>query len=161
MQNDISGAPVPENLLYAKEVNEAAVASNFSPSLLYAVAFRETIRGEIAGFWNASKVVSSDGGYGLCQITWPPVPENWDDPLANCHDAIIRFLIPAMNLWQDHFQGPTLVKLIAATYNEGESRALYYHAMGDVDAGTTDRYGADVLNTYNRLTMYGGKVTLV
>ncbi len=145
MQHGISGQLVDPKLCYAAAINAAAVTEGVSPSLLYAIAYRETILGEHLGFWIASTIVSADGGHGLCQITSPPIPPTWDDPLTNATAAARDFILPALALWSPHFSGDALVKLVACSYNEGYGVALYWHGRGDADRGTTDHYGAAAL----------------
>ena len=121
---------------------------------MYAIAFRETIQGEISGLWpSAATVISGDGGHGLCQLT-SSFPENWDDPIANVDFAIEHFIEPALNYWHglQQYSGDLLVLLVAATFNEGLRAAEKYHASGDVDAGTTDEYGHAVLGFYQKLS---------
>lgn len=151
MRHGISGQLVDPALRYAAAVNAAAVTEGVSPALLYAIAYRETISGEAAGFWTASSVVSPDGGHGLCQITSPPIPMAWSDPLTNATAAARNFIQPALALWAPHFSGDALVKLVACSYNEGYGAALYWHGRGDADRGTTDHYGAAVLAYYTAL----------
>lgn len=90
MMYGILGVPVPAHLVYAEEIN-AACGDFFPPCLAYAVANRETIRGERGGLWRAATVVSPDGGHGLFQLTsW--VPDDWADPARNAFWAVSRWL---------------------------------------------------------------------
>ena len=151
MPGGISGGPLAADLLYAAAVTSGS-GSIFSPLLAYAVAFRETIRGELAGLWNAASVISGDGGYGLMQLT-SSHPSDWIDPSANVRYAIATFLYPAYDFWwgEMKFVGSDLVRGIAAEYNAGRGQALAGHAAGDLDTYTTDGYAADVLAQYTRL----------
>ena len=157
-QYGLSGAEVSAlKNKYAGYTNRAANSRNFSPPLLYAVAYRETIHGELVGLWpSALTVVSGDGGHGLFQLT-SSYPAAWEDPLINALYAIDVFLKPAMDYWHglENFTGDTLVLLVAATFNEGLSAARAYHASGNVDAGTTDHYGHGVLAYYKNLVEKG------
>lgn len=148
----MSGHPIPTGLPYATQVATACVPKNMPPCLLYAIAWRESIQGEVNGSWTAATVVSGDGGHGLCQLT-SSYPSNWSDPTANVSYAIDRFVLPAIDYWHGlhQFTGDTLVLLVAATFNEGLGAAEKYHARGDVDAGTTDEYGHGVLSIYRTL----------
>jgi hypothetical protein len=149
----ISGAPIPETLPYASPVTAACLQDDMPPCLLYAIAWRESISGEVNGEWpNAALVVAGDGGHGLCQLTssWP---NDWANPIANVEYAITEFVQPAIHYWHglQGYSGDTLVLLVAATYNEGLGAAEKYHASGDVDAGTTDEYGHGVLDNFTKL----------
>lgn len=153
MQHGISGEPVLATLRYAAPINLAASHFNVSPLLCYAIAYRETIHGEVIGLWeSAATVVSEDYGHGLFQITTPPYPPGWADPYINACDAISRFIVPAMNIWVTlGFEGYSLVKLVADTFNEGYPAAMKWHMQGDADAGTTNHYGRGVVAYYNAL----------
>lgn len=152
MKYGISGAPVESTLPYAEPINIAAIEADSFPCLAYAIAERETIRGEINGTWCAATVESFDGGHGLFQLTssWPV---NWRDPQANASYAVSQFIQPAIQSGiQLGLESESLVKFVAAAFNEGLGAAEKYHAQGNVDLGTTgNNYGADVLVNYLRL----------
>lgn len=152
MKYGLSGASVPANLPYAADVNRAATESDFSPLFSYAVFYRETIHGEVAGWWNAATVISADGGHGLGQITppWNVVPAQWYLPYQNAM-ASIKILDRALENWLPIFQGADLLRLAAATYNAGYGNALAGHNRGNVDTYTTKNYAAGVLAYYNAL----------
>ena len=84
-------------------------------------------------------------------------PEDWDSPLANITYAVRDFLNPAVQYWHglQGYAGPALIKLVAATYNEGLGAAIRYHDSGNVDLGTTNEYGAGVLAIYSNLITKG------
>lgn len=149
----MSGAPIPLALPYASNVTAPCISHDVPPCLLYGIAWRESISGELLGLWpDAATVVAPDQGHGLCQLTssWP---DDWAIPSANVDYAITEFVLPAIRYWHglQGFSGDTLVLLVAATFNEGLGAAEKYHASGDVDAGTTDRYGHGVLANYRNL----------
>ncbi len=153
-QYGISGALVNPTFPYAHVINEAAISNDVSPKLCYAIAYRETISGEINGLWpNAATVIAGDGGTGLFQLTPPPPSlDNPLDPYQNAMAAMQGWILPALALWVGQgYQGDTLVLLVAATFNEGSEAAEKYHAQGNVDAGTTDEYGHGVLTYYTAL----------
>ena len=152
MRFGISGHPIPAGLPYAAEITTACAAEDMPPCLLYALAWRESIQGEVNGSWNAATVVSADGGHGLFQLT-SSYPSNWADPTHNAAYAIADFVSPTIDYWNGihKFTGETLVLLVAATFNEGLGAAIRYHAEGDVDAGTTNEYGHGVLAIYRTL----------
>lgn len=149
----LSGTPIPQGLPYADPLSQAAGHENFSPPLLYAIGAIETILGESTGYIkNAASAVSGDGGHGIFQLTssWPP---NYADPYTNALYAIRVFLLPALHHWNEAgFSGDNLVRLVAATFNEGLGAAIARHDAGDVDAGTTDHYAARALACYHVLT---------
>jgi len=124
------------------------------PCLLYAIAWRESISGEVNGQWpDAATVISGDGGHGLMQLTssWP---DDWADPIPNVLYAIDEFVLPAIHYWHglQRFAGDTLVLLVGATFNEGLSAAEKYHALGNVDAGTSNSYGHAILGFSQKLS---------
>jgi len=157
-QYGLSGAEVSAlKNKYAGYTNRAANSRNFSPPLLYAVAYRETIHGELVGLWpSALTVVSGDGGHGLFQLT-SSYPAAWEDPLINALYAIDVFLKPAIDYWHglQNYSGDDLVRLVAATFNAGLGGAEKGHAAGDVDKYTTDHYAAAVLTYYHNLVEKG------
>lgn len=159
----ISGKPVPTNLPYAMPINQACTipGRSFPPCLVYAIAWRETIFGQTIGLWNASTVVSGDGGHGLLQLT-SSFPAAWQDPSVNIGFAIQQFLMPDLIWWTQQIpgiQGDDLVRCVAASFNAGREGAWRGHMEGNVDKYTTggDRgpYAADVLNIYHNLVMRG------
>jgi hypothetical protein len=157
MRWGISGRPLALDLRYAAPITQAAIELDFPPLFLYAIAYNETIRGEIDGQWDAATVVSSDGGHGLCQLTsWWPNP-GWDDPYTNAHYAVLDWLLPDSERWfaQIGATGETLVRCAAASFNAGWSNAWTGHLQGNVDLLTTNDYGATVLQTYNNLFATG------
>lgn len=149
----ISGAPIPEHLLYSVPVTSACFDKNFPPVFAYAVACRESIIGEMNGKWNAAAVVSSDNGHGLFQLTsWWPDP-GWDDPATNAHYAVVDWLLPDTIRWFREYglTGDALIKCAAASFNAGYGAASAAHERGNVDAVTSDNYGAGVLEIYHNL----------
>ena len=150
----LSGAPVNPTLLYAGYTNRAAVDCNFPPAVIYAVAYHETISSYPK--IDPATYISDDQGHGLCQLTasWP---DGWADPYTNATYAILSFLEPAIKYWHGlyGYQGTTLLKLVAATYNEGLGAAIKYHEQGNVDAGTTNDYGQAIVDIYTNLTQKG------
>jgi hypothetical protein len=152
MKYGLSGAPVPTALRYADAVNFGAEQFDVSPFLCYAIAYRETIHGEIVGLWpNAATVVSDDGGHGLFQITSPPIPPGWADPYENARWAVQRFIVQALGQWAPANQGDDLVRLVAVTFNAGYGNAKAGHEVGNVDLYSTNDYGAGVLAYYHAL----------
>ena len=157
MKWGLSGANVPNVLRYSDAVNEAAWTVGFSPVLAYAVAWHESISGEVDGLWPcAAKVVSGDGGHGLFQLTsW--VPEDWADPFRNAYYAVADWLNLDATRWFREYAltGDALVRCTAASFNAGFGRALKAHELGDVDAVTANRYGDAVLKIYTQLVNTG------
>jgi len=156
MLNGISGAPIPKELLYASQIQAACEKVNFPPCLAYAIAWRESISGEVNGSWNACTVIAPDNGYGLFQLTYPFTdpwpPQNWEDPEVNVALALEHFLVPAMEFFVGHgVSGNPLVACIAAGFNSGDETAWVNHLAGNVDLGTTDGYASTVLANYHRL----------
>jgi hypothetical protein len=163
----ISGAPVPISLRYAAPIQAVAEATEFWPMLLYAIAYRETISGELAGLWpNACTVTASDNGRGLCQVTpaswwsdamneaWEKI--DWTNPNQNAAYAVMWFLQPAVEYWQPlGNEGTALIKLVAAEYNAGRPAVIAAHAKGDVDLATSGEYAAAVLGIYANLLERG------
>ncbi|GAC1304827.1 MAG: hypothetical protein NVSMB19_15940 [Vulcanimicrobiaceae bacterium] len=138
----LSGKPI-QGTPYDREINHAGRVFQFSPAFLAAIVERES------NF--DCKVVSADGGHGLCQLTssWPA---DWILPDVNLNFALAEFLLPAIRYWHglERYEGNNLVRLVAATYNEGLSAAIRYHMRGNVDAGTTNDYGSGVLALYQK-----------
>jgi hypothetical protein len=154
MRWGLSGQPLPEGLAYGSEISAACAAANFPACFAYAIAWRETIRGERNGKWDAATVVSADGGHGLFQLT-SYVPNGWSDPLTNAEAALKYWLLPNVNSFYDRFglRADALVKAAADAFNRG-----YGAVSADVSAGRDpDRasaggnYGSDVLAQYHRL----------
>jgi hypothetical protein len=158
MTYGISGASVPASLLYARAINDAAVRLDFSPLLAYAVANRETIREQTAGVWNASAIVSGDGGHGLFQLT-SYVPPNWQEPYVNAHWAIVRWLAPSLAHYATihMYTGIPLMRCVADTFNAGEDAiCLLCQEQKNPDLATTGGdYGADVIGCYQSLLAHG------
>lgn len=152
MRWGLAGGPIPQHLPYAAQIQSACEDRNFSPLLAYAIAWRETIRGEVDGNWTAATVVSGDGGHGLFQLT-SSYPPDWADPSANATYALDRFLIPDATYWvtRTSIRGDDLVRCLAASFNAGLGGAWAGHEKGNVDLYTTDNYAADVLRQYQRL----------
>jgi hypothetical protein len=144
MRWGIESGELDPTLPYALDVAKAAVAEEVPVALLYAIAWHESIAGEVAGLWTAATVLSDDGGHGLCQLTssWP---DDWEIPFSNASFACSQFIVPAAQYWCQRVEGAfALVKCIAATYNAGLGNAVAGHSIGNVDAYTTDGYGAAV-----------------
>ena len=157
MKWGISGKPIPAALRYAAPIQEAADDDDFPPLFAYAIAWRETISGEVNGLWpSAATVVSGDAGHGLFQLT-SSYPGDWQDPKANALYAIQNFLLPAQEYWYglNGYTGPDLVKLCAAEFNAGRGNAERGHEEGNVDLYTTDNYGTGVLAIYQSLVTKG------
>jgi hypothetical protein len=149
---DISGRPIPKTLPYAATIQAPCVELGFSPCLAYAIAWRESISGEVHGTWNAATVLSGDGGHGLFQLT-STFPEGWDDENINVRYALSNFLIPALHQFARRgLRGEDLIRLVAASFNAGESAAWEAHLAGNVDLATTGNdYSTCVLASYGRL----------
>lgn len=146
MRNGISGAPVASKHEYAQIVTELGAAENVAPLLVYAIRLNETSEGD------PPDIVSGDGGHGVMQLT-SSYPPDWADPRANIAFAIENFIAPEWASWvrDTGLQGENLVRAIAASYNAGYGAALAAHNAGDVDAATTNQYGARALANYRRL----------
>ncbi|MGD0968620.1 MAG: hypothetical protein ABR949_10065 [Candidatus Aquilonibacter sp.] len=163
----ISGAPINVSLKYAAPIQDVADATSFWPLFLYAIAYRESISGEIAGLWpSALTIVAPDNGRGLCQVTpapwwsddmneaWEKI--DWTNPNQNAAYAVMWFLQPAVEYWQPlGNEGTVLIKLVAAEYNAGREKVIAAHAKGDVDLATTNGYAAAVLGIYANLLERG------
>lgn len=142
-------------LPYVSQVLQSCTLLNWFQSVAYAIAWRESISGQVAGLWpNAATVLSDDGGHGLFQLTYS-FPDEWDDPYRNALYAIVTFLEPAETYWAQVEQGDNLVRCIAAEYNAGRDLALKGHDEGDVDKYTTDNYAAAVLGFYHSILASG------
>jgi hypothetical protein len=158
MIDGISSAPIPQHLKYAVPIQQACESADtpFPPCLAYAVAFRETISGELNGSWNACTIIAPDFGYGLFQLTypfeqpWPP--QNWEDAGVNTKLALEHYLVPALSYFRGRgLSGDGLVLCVAAGFNEGDQTAWDDHLRGNVDLGTTNDYASAVLANYHRL----------
>jgi hypothetical protein len=154
MIDGISGAAIAGDAPGAFIFNDMGRIYNFPPALLGAIACRETLR--VLSFIDACTFISDDGGHGLMQLT-SSYPTDWYLPKENIAWAIERMLRPALDYWNGMCgeTGERLILLVAATYNEGLTAAVKYHALGDVDAGTTNRYGHDVRDIYHTLLAHG------
>lgn len=148
----LAGGPIPQGLKYGAEI-AAACGIAFPPCLAYAIALRETIRGELSGQWIAATVESGDGGRGLFQLTssWPPA---WTDPAANARYAVDHFLVPSLHYFAGTgLVGDKLADAVADAFNAGTGTVESYLTRGiNPDHVTTGGdYGADVVATYHRL----------
>jgi hypothetical protein len=154
MLHDIAGSPIPGNLLYAEAVNLACVELNFPPLFAYAVANRETIRGERNGKWIASDIVSFDGGHGLFQLTswWPA---DWNNPHVNAHWAVARWLGPSLSHYAliHGYTGDRLMAAAGDAFNAGLGAVCRLCELGENPDGATTghNYGADVVACYHAL----------
>ena len=152
----ISGAPIPRGvtppLPYRDTIQRPCEELQFPPCLAYAIAWRESISGEVHGSWNARTVLSGDGGHGLFQLT-SSFPEGWDDEAINVRYALSNFLIPALHQFaRRDLRGDGLVQLVAASFNAGESAAWEAHLAGNVDLATTgNNYAEKALENFHRL----------
>lgn len=149
----ISGAPIPSHLPYAEAIQAGSQLASFPPCLAYAIAWRETIRGEKGGLWkSAVNVVSDDMGYGLFQLT-SSYPSDWESPNGNIRYALAHFLVPALHFFAGTgLRGDDLLRCVAAAFNEGTGTALLEHFAGNVDLGTTGHdYAHDVQQNFHRL----------
>lgn len=157
MRWGISGRSLPADqaLRYLEPITDACAAFNFPPCFAYAIAWRESISGEVAGTWpSAATVVSGDGGHGLFQLT-SFVPTGWSDALTNAHAALQYWLVPNVNSLYDHFSlsGDQLIKAAADAFNRGYGAVQQSLKSGqDPDIGSAGgNYGSDVLAKYQRL----------
>jgi len=148
----ISGSPIPAHLPYAAPIQAACQDANFPPCLAYAVAWRETVRGEKNGSWNAVTVVSGDGGRGLFQLT-SSYPSDWENLNGNIAYALAHFLVPSLHFFAGTgLRGDDLLRCVAGSFNEGEGQALLDHWAGNVDLGTTGHdYAQSVQSNFHRL----------
>lgn len=144
-RNGIESGTVPATWPFAREINAAAEATNFSAILVAAIQQNET-----NGMADAATVISGDGGRGVMQLT-AEYPPNWAEPYANILYAIDNFLEPAEAYWSATCQGDDLVRCIAAEYNGGRGNAIRGHEEGDVDAYSTNNYGDRALAGYHLL----------
>jgi hypothetical protein len=152
MLYDISGVAIPKQLLYAATIQAPCVELGFSPCLAYAIAWRESISGEVNGTWDARTILSGDGGHGLFQLT-STFPEGWDNEDVNVRYTLSNFLIPALHQFARRgLRGDNLARLVAASFNAGESAAWAAHLAGNCDLATTGaNYATCVLAGYHRL----------
>ena len=150
MRNGISGAPLPQGFPYASIIAQVC-GETFFPCLVGAIKMNETGLGYGPTTEND---ISGDGGHGIMQLT-SSFPADWQDPATNIHYAVSTFLVPAYDNWTSppySLQGDSLVRAIAASYNAGFGNAVRWHnEYGDVDHGTTNRYGDRALAHYKNL----------
>ena len=152
MRYGISGVSIPKQLPYAATIQAPCLELGFPPCLAYAIAWRESISGEVNGSWDAATVLSGDGGHGLFQLT-STFPEGWDDEAINVRYALSNFLIPALHQFARRaLRGDDLIRLVAASFNAGERAAWEAHLAGDCDLATTgNNYSTCVLASFDRL----------
>jgi hypothetical protein len=167
VQYGIEDRMLDPTLPFAGDITAACVKRNFSRDVLYAIGWREAI-GEY-GLAAATKLqdgadpatgLMPDGtnaGHGAFQLTssWPG---NWQDVAISAIYAIDVFLQPNLNsirIWAPALLGDELVKVLAASYNAGLTAAWNAHLAGNVDAATTNNYGAGVLAIYDSLVEIG------
>ena len=152
MLYDISGVSIPKTLPYAAVIQAPCLELGFPPCLAYAIAWRESISGEVSGSWNACTVLSGDGGHGLFQLT-SSFPDGWEDEDVNIRYALNTFLIPSLHqFFRRGLVGDALVRLVAAAFNAGETAAWEAHLAGDCDIATTgNNYASSILSTFHRL----------
>lgn len=148
----ISGKPIPKTLPYAATIQAPCVELGFSPCLAYAIAWRESISGEVNGAWDARTILSGDGGHGLFQLT-SAFPEGWENEDVNVRYALSTFLVPALHQFARRgLLGDDLARLVAASFNAGERAAWEAHLAGNVDLATTGNdYSSSVLLNFHRL----------
>lgn len=161
MMYGMSGAPIAPDLPYAQEVTAGCSQNGlviFPPIVAYAIAWHESIGGQVNGLWpSAATVVSGDGGHGLFQLT-SYVPPNWADPLGNTQCAVHGWLAPDTLHWISAIPGiggDDLIRCVAASFNAGWGGAWQGHMQGDVGRYTTDRYPDAVLRIYHNLATGG------
>jgi len=172
----ISGGPLPSGLPYADAIQTAFEEANLSPMFGYAEGSEESIKLEVSGYLveaygagtTAANVVSTSGGYGLFQLTPSAsgiaLPENWQDPLVNARFAVEHWFnaaaqggFPYWTAAPFDFEGTTLIKCVAASFNAGLGGAMRGHEEGDVDTYTENgNYGQRVVDAY--LKLITGKV---
>jgi hypothetical protein len=150
----ISTVPIPVKLLYSGPIQVGCTLADFPGCLAYAIAWRESIKGEVAGLWpSAVSVLSSDGGRGLYQLTssWPV---DWLDIGTNIRYALTYFLVPSLHFFAGSgLRGDALIRMVAAAFNEGSQAATLDHLLGNVDIGTTGHdYASEVLSNFYKLT---------
>jgi hypothetical protein len=139
----ICGGPLPAGLPYGVEIEYVCETLGFSPLVAYAVKMNET------GPRDLPNVLQVGGnGHGIFQLD-SSYPDNWANPTANAFYAVAHFLLPAQEFWAAAgFEGDALIRLTAATFNEGLGAAIAAHAKGNVDLWTTNNYGARALANY-------------
>jgi hypothetical protein len=150
----ISTAPIPAHLPYAAPIQGGCTVAVFPGCLAYAIAWRETIRGQLEGLWpSAVSVMASDGGRGIFQLT-SSYPTDWLDVASNIRYALSYFLVPSLHFFAGSgLRADALVRMVAAAFNEGAEAAIFDHLLGNVDIGTTGHdYASDVLSNYYKLT---------
>jgi hypothetical protein len=150
MQYGISGAALPGGLDYGAIVESVCEELDVAPLLVYAIKMNETSPSD------PPDIVSPDGGRGIMQLT-SSYPLDWADPRSNVAWAVEVFIEPALAYWSSWdsvggpFSGNDLIRLVAASYNAGLLDAIAWHEAGDVDSGTTRRYGERALANYLQL----------
>jgi hypothetical protein len=156
MKWGIMSGNLDQSLPYAIPITYVCKNADFPIAFAYAIAWHESIQGEVNGKWTASTVVSGDGGHGLFQLT-SSYPEDWSNALANTEWALDEFLLPDVAVWVNEFglSGEPLIKCVAASFNAGLGGAEAGHARGDVDLYDTDHYGARVLAIYQNIIATG------
>jgi len=148
--NGISGAALPNGFPYKSIIEQVCADKAFFPCLVGAIKMNETGLGQGPVSEND---ISFDGGHGLMQLTssWP---DNWEDPETNIAYAVQMYMLGAYASWTSppySLDGDDLVRAIAASYNAGFDNALAGHRIGNVDAYTTNNYGARALSNYKAL----------
>jgi hypothetical protein len=146
MKYGISGAPLPSGLPYGVEIEKACELLSFSPLLAYAVKQNET------GPADPPDVLQVGGnGHGIFQLD-SSYPSSWADPYINALYAVAHFLLPAQEYWAAlGFYAEDLIRLTAATFNEGLENAVAAHDLGNVDLFDTNNYGSRALVNYRAL----------
>lgn len=159
MRWNILSEPLNRDLPYVVPISDACFTSNTPALLAYAIAWRETISGEKNGSWEASSVVSPDGGHGLFQLT-SSFPPSWPDPYDNALYACDNYIVPDAVYWYRKYgySGETLVRCVAASFNAGIQGAEEGHAVGDVGKYCTGDYVEAVLGFYKKLVATGSPV---
>jgi len=161
-----SGSLLSATLPYIGAIETACDRLDFPYSLAYAIAWRESIHGEVAGLWpSAAAVVSPDGGHGLFQLTsW--VPDTWATPQMNAFYAIQDWLeADAVHYFRTYdLTGEKLVVAVAVAFNAGRlsliGRLLQAAHSADegahaLDRYTTDNYATAILALYRNLVKTG------
>lgn len=137
---DVGPAPVPAQ--YAVALNQAAKASNVSPSLLAALVWQESR-------WNA-QAISRKGAMGLAQLmpaTARFLGVNPADPIANLNGGA-RYL----RLLLDQFDGD--VEKALAAYNAGAARV---RSAGGIPAiAETRNYVSSIVRRISSPSSTGG-----
>lgn len=160
----ILGAPIPvvdPPLPYAGIIQTVCEQKSFPPCFAYAVAWGETIGGQVSGWLSltygqkitAATVISPDQGHGIFQLTssWPL---GWDDPFTNTCYAVAHFLRPALDYFAGKGHGgDALVDIVADAFNEGSGTVDSFLTRGvSPDRGTTGGdYGKNVVTRMHLL----------